>query len=870
MALTCFPESGFFMIKRVQLASFPGKWFFLLVVLIAQAGWADNPKISYPPVPAWVQPVEWKAATNWSRNAKSEGSRYLLYEEQDRPKNSEEFERIILLMENESGVQDSGSLSFNFDPDFQELLLHRVVIHRDGKVIDRLNQSKVRLVQPEPELGNHMFTGRQTAVLFVEDLRVGDALEYAYTIRGANPILGGHYASRFVTQFGSPIERELFRVVWDDPAPLHQRMHLNDSPPATKPYGNGWEYTWNFTNLAAISYEDHRPAGCEPYPYVELSDFGDWGVVVNWALPLYNPAITNLPVDLLELIARWENSAGSNEEKARLALRFVQDDLRYTGIELGPDSYRPIDPVETFEKRFGDCKAKVALLRLMLQRMNIEAWPALVNSSVQEAIAGRLPTPFAFNHVILKMELDGKTVWVDPTYSHQGGTMWNHYLPPYGKALVVRAGNHALEDVPRSRPENAWQQEVVSTFSIKDYDSPAALAVRTEYRGASADDMREQISSAAPEDFAKNYLNYYARLYPGIVSDQPLKFTDDRPANIVTIEEAYTITNLWKRDQADKLWKASFFADNLNHYLTDPDTRLRKTPLALSYPSQRRHDIIVHLPDSGWQIPDIRTNIEHEAFSFNYHSELVATTVTYVYECRTKLSAVPVELVPGYLARRDQMEDLLTDSLERSDSKAATVNGINWLMVVIAIFSLGFVTAGGIWYWVHTGARSRRLPPILVEDGPFQGLGGWLILVGFGLCLSPFVRIITIGQNWEGYFSIQVWQSLALPQGASYHPLYAPLLIMELLGNMLLLGLNLLALGFFFAKRRVFPGLFITLILCNALFLILDDVGCSLIPSLAATASGKSHAEAIRATIYAMIWSLYMVRSRRVKATFIR
>ena len=48
-----------------------GKWFFLFVVLIAQAGWADNSKISYPPVPAWVQPAAWQAATNWSRTTKS-------------------------------------------------------------------------------------------------------------------------------------------------------------------------------------------------------------------------------------------------------------------------------------------------------------------------------------------------------------------------------------------------------------------------------------------------------------------------------------------------------------------------------------------------------------------------------------------------------------------------------------------------------------------------------------------------------------------------------------------------------------------------------------------------------------------------------
>jgi hypothetical protein len=107
-----------------------------------------------------------------------------------------------------------------------------------------------------------------------------------------------------------------------------------------------------------------------------------------------------------------------------------------------------------------------------------------------------------------------------------------------------------------------------------------------------------------------------------------------------------------------------------------------------------------------------------------------------------------------------------------------------------------------------------------------------------------------------------------MPQGESCHPLYAPRLMVELLGNILLLGLSVLALGLFFTKRRTFPNVFIALAVSNAAFLILDDVGCALIPALKASAG--NHKEAIRAVFYAIIWSAYMVKSQRVKATFIR
>ncbi|HTX22661.1 MAG TPA: DUF3857 domain-containing protein [Candidatus Aquilonibacter sp.] len=842
----------------------------LFIMLVAGNVLADNSRISYPPVPDWVRQVNWTAETNWSLNPNSGGIRWLLYESQERPKQAEEFVRCVKLMENDNGVQDSGSLQIDFNPAFQELWLHRVVIHRDGKTINCLDPSKVRIIQPEPDLNGDVLTGDETAVLFVEGLQVGDALEYAYTIRGANPVLGGHFSNCFIIQSDSPVERELYRVVWDDKKPLYQRLYLTDAQPVVWPWNDGVEYDWNFTNLPAIPDEDDQPASYEPYPYVELSDFPDWSSVVNWALPLYQTGPTNPTPEMQELIAGWEKSAGADEEKARRALEFVQDDVRYTGIELGPDSYRPADPVETFQKRYGDCKGKTVLLHYLLQQMNIESYPALVNSSVDEAVTNHLPSPFAFNHVILVINLDGKPVWVDPTYSQQGGLLWDRYLPPYGKALVIRPGNNALEDIPPSPPQDARQQKVTSTFVIQNYHSPVAFTVQTEYRGASADDMREDLSSTGPGDLAKNYLNYYARLYPGIASVAPLKIADNRQADILTVVESYTITNIWTRDAADKLWKADFYADDLSEALTDPDSRFRKTPLALSYPLRRQQEIIVHLPDTGWKIPDLTTNIEHEAFSFNYHRQLRGSVVTYDYECRTKLATVPVELVPSYLNEHDQMEDLLSDTLQRSDAPQAA--GINWLMVVIAIFGTGAMAAACLWYWRRTIARSGSCPPVLpsVEGHQLQGLGGWLILIAIGLCVSPFIRILTISQNWEGYFSNQVWQTVAMPQGESYDPLYGPLLIFELLGNIFMFGLNLLLLCLFFSKRRPFPKLFIALIFGQATFLILDDVGCALIPSLHSDATVRDHTDAIRATIYAIVWTLYIVRSRRVKATFIR
>jgi transglutaminase-like putative cysteine protease len=844
------------------------KFFWVSLLMLAMfAGWsAKSSEISYPSAPDWVREIPWDYASTPAIDQKSSGTRLIVYESQDRPKAAEQFTRVVELMENENGVQDSGSLRLGFDAEFQEMQIHRVVVHRGGQAINRLNTAKVRVIQQENELAGHMLTGHKTAVLFIEDLRVGDILEYAWTVKGANPVLGGHYSTRFFTEGSSPVSREIFRVVWDDKNPLRQRLHGTPAPEVKKTE-RGEEYNWNFTNVPAVTYEDRQPGEFEPYSFVEVSDFADWAGVVNWALPLYEASPGNEPTELQTLIARWESTAKSDEEKARLALQFVQDDLRYTGIELGPDSYRPANPLETFEKRFGDCKGKVVLLRLLLAKMGIKSYPALVNAYNQAAVAKRLPTPFAFNHVILQMQLGGQILWVDPTLSHQGGTLFDRHIPPYGQALVIAPGNDSLIQVPRDRPQSASNQKVSATFLVKDYSQPATLSIRTEYSGASADRMRDDVASTPAADLAKNYLNFYVRLYSSIAITAPLKFTDNRTANKFIQEEFYVITNLWERQDKERIWTAEFHADNLYNVLTDPQTRLRKTPLALGYPLTRQQHIVVNLPDADWQISEIRTNIEHQAFSYSYHRRLHGKILELDHECHTKLATVPVEMVPGYLAALDQMEALLSDVLHRPDASAD--GGINWLMVLIALFGFAATLIACIWYWRHSKAALPSLPPVLEEPG-LQGLGGWLILVGIGLCLGPLVRVVTLGTSWQSYFGLDVWQSVATPGGESYHALYPPLLMLEMLGNVTLIVVNIFAIVLFFTKRRIFPQVYIVMMMSNAVFLLLDDFGCSLIPSIRNSADSAGHKDAIRAVLSALIWCSYMVKSRRVKATFIR
>jgi hypothetical protein len=341
----------------------------------------------------------------------------------------------------------------------------------------------------------------------------------------------------------------------------------------------------------------------------------------------------------------------------------------------------------------------------------------------------------------------------------------------------------------------------------------------------------------------------------------------------LTVVEGYQVEDLWELNEDTGQWEASFYADGLTGMLTDPYTRLRKLPLRITYPLRREQSVTVHLPDAGWDFPEERQSIEDPAFRFVWRQRGEGSTVRFNYECETLRGEVPVSEVPTYLERREEMEDLLGNILYRPDGSARSVlTRLNWLMVALALLTT--MGVGLAMSWVYY--RLHRAPPPQPAWAPpmpserrLQGLGGWLILVGIGLVLNPLVILIQIGVGWESYFARDVWLEVASPRGGQYHALWGPLLMGELMGNLLLFGWGLLLLVLYFGKRWAFPKAYIGFLLFSFLFIALDTAFSQLIPFLAEQADPSSMRDVTRAAIGAAVWCSYMVKSRRVQLTFV-
>ncbi len=841
-------------------------WFAVLAFAIALSAstYAASGEVKVVPAPDWVRGCDWSMPTNSLSAPHSEGTRYLVYERQEHAQLAQDYTRLVLLMENETGVQDYGNLRFRFDPSYQTLQLHSVRIHRSGKVLDRLDQSKLRIIQPEPGLSNGVLTGDKTAVVLVEDLRAGDVLEYAFTLAGANPVLAGHYSQRWAAQSSVPVDHQRFRLIWPSEKKLLYRQSAGVRAPAIESRKSLTEYVWQWENLNAIPYEDRVPPSMELYPIIELSDFTNWASVVEWGVPLYDAAKAGLPSELFELINKWREQP-SAELRARAAVQFVQNEVRYTGLMDGLGSHHPAAPADTFEKRYGDCKGKAFLLCAILEQMDIPAWPALVSYSLRGGITESQPSPFVFDHVIVKMDLKGTNAWVDATRSQQGGDLFHRIVHRFGYALVLAKGQTDLEPVPSAHLFG--QQQVTSIFRIPDYTNPATLVVRSTYSGWKAEDMRSYLHQKDPQKLATDYLNFYSKYYPGIRVKRPAEIDDDLSGDVLRVVEYYEIPGMWKRDPKSNRVKAEFYAESMIDMLTEPSVRTRTLPLQITHPLNYEHHTFVKMPDNGWKVPAAKEHIKDDAFTFDYERRSTPSQVEFIYRCNTLEEQVPPIKLGVYLENVAKMENLLGDTLYQATGLHNTTARFNWLLLFVMFACFGAV--GGYWFWIRRTFPLLPPPwqPSTPEEAKLTGLGGWLILVGFGVCLRPFIITGQIATDWQAYFSMDVWDQLTSPSSGFYHPFAAPFTALQLAANSIVLGLSVMLVSLFFSKRRAFKTVFIVTMAAAVLNVTLAELGAALIPPFKASSNPSA---CVSMFINAIIWSLYMVRSRRVELTFTR
>ncbi len=148
-------------------------------------------------------------------------------------------------------------------------------------------------------------------------------------------------------------------------------------------------------------------------------------------------------------------------------------------------------------------------------------------------------------------------------------------------------------------------------------------------------------------------------------------------------------------------------------------------------------------------------------------------------------------------------------------------------------------------------------------------IGGWLVLPLLGLIVSPFFVARDVYANILPIFADGTWLALMSPTSELYHPLWAPLIVFEIIGNLTVVGLGLIALWYFVKRSRVTPRLMVCWYLTVLLAVVVDLILSRQIPLIVALNDPSSFGQVVRSVVVTLIWVPYFLVSKRVKATFV-
>ncbi|MBB3698258.1 DUF3857 domain-containing protein [Flammeovirga yaeyamensis] len=829
-----------------------------LFFLLSYSLHGQNKHFKKTPIPNWVDKIEF--SDDAFKDKKGISTQYLLISDQTNRLTQESYYEQAYKVVDIEAVQSSSNFNISFDPSYESIHIHKLDIIRNGKKINKLDVRKFEVIRQETDLQNYLYNGRMSAIHQLKDVRKGDIISYAYTRKGFHPFYKQKFGYTFYQNHSTPVATVYTKLIISKDEKVIEKVYNQATPFKKEVKGNLQIFTQRGSGMEDYTYENNETAWFNGFKYVQLSTYQNWNEVVEWALPKYK-------YNRNEIRKIWEkeknNLKGTTKQYKILSwIHFIQDEIRYMGIENGINAFQPHSPTQVYNQRYGDCKDKSLLLTALLREEGVEAYPMLVNTR-GKLTDQKIPGPNRFNHCIVQLIYKGKEYYIDPTMSNQGGDLRNFATPDYYWGLVIKEGNNALTKLPKSIISKVNIQELIDLDSI---GGGADISIRTEYYGPKADDMRAYFSRNDRDFISDQYEKYYANLYDGVTTIKPVKFLDNdkNTTGKIIIEEFYHTDSVWEgtTDSMTILFRVSPFL--LYGEVAFDKVHQRKTPYYISEPIDYHQETKVTLPIE-WDLGEEENQVKNEFFKYNYavKSGNKSNQYTVIYDYQQDSNYVNAGIAKKVIKDGENTLDKADYSITYDlNFDPANVDSDSEGTVSYASIFL-FLLFSTIFTYFARKIYFNFNPPSLGTSESWE-FGGWLILPLLGIMFSPLRVLYDVFTT--GYFSPYFWSNIETSDQSIQLFL---LVIMEFAINSFTLVLSVFTLILAFNKRTSTKYFYSTLLVTGLIFPLIDNGFYYLIYEEFTDADFKElSSQVIKSLTACAIWVPYIFYSERSKNTF--
>jgi len=586
--------------------------FVLLIIVtsICMAGGTAHAgeEVLYGPPPEWVEVYDSERIDQTAKTPLA------LFDVQQRIEDGTltTFVDQALKLESPQALTQAGTTTATWLPDKGDLTMHKVEILRGKDVIDVLTgDHQFTVLRRETQLERRTLDGALTATLAVPGLRIGDILRVSYSQTTNDPTLQGE-VQLTVPLFAKPVEAGFARqkVSW----PVEEKVRWKAGPDVSGAIESVDGAYRILTIPLPLAKREELPMDAPSRylrgPMLQAGTFSDWRQVSQIFAPLYatDGAIAR-GSPLAREVKRIMEASADPVERAALATRLVQDKVSYLMNGMATGNYVPQAPASTWEFRYGDCKAKTLLLLSLLDAMGIAAEPVLVNSRISDAVLEMLPIPGAFDHVLVRADIDGTAYWLDGTSS---GTRLASVAdtPPFRIGLPIRADGAELLEIEARVPAVPQVEVDMLLDNRGGVDLPSLVTVRAHLSGALGSSLGSAVEQAS-EQQKKELVKRFAR---SLFSDMAVSggsLVRDEETGITEVEFTGIVSSRWEARGARKRLVLDGLASAELSF--EPDRARpawREIPVNLGFAGYQVNRMRLLLPDdeSGYELqgrPDL-------------------------------------------------------------------------------------------------------------------------------------------------------------------------------------------------------------------------------------------------------------------------
>ena len=131
-------------------------------------------RVTVAPPAEWVSPC---AAAAPAAEAGAGSNAILLIDRRHHAARRENYERLVYRLDTMQEVHHAAQWKRNFDPQVEQLTIHALIVRRGGTARDHARPEAIRLLQREESLDRLVIDGWLTAMVLLEDVRVGDIVD---------------------------------------------------------------------------------------------------------------------------------------------------------------------------------------------------------------------------------------------------------------------------------------------------------------------------------------------------------------------------------------------------------------------------------------------------------------------------------------------------------------------------------------------------------------------------------------------------------------------------------------------------------------------------------------------------------------------